>query len=167
MSRAVKRVFQKLVQFICTKDKSPVFEIYTDGSWKAGRGAWAYVQVKNGQITKEDSGPARKTNCTRMEFQAAIEALRSLPLGTKATLYSDSRILVDTMTLWLSDWKQNGWLKKTGQEIPSVDQIKILDSLNEQHSISWRWVRAHAGVVFNERCDQLCIQARTQAKQSP
>ncbi len=141
--------------------KSRACEIYTDGSLKHGRGAWAYVVVQDGQISREAFGPAKKTTCTRMEFQAAIEALRTLPPATTATVYSDSRILIDTMTLWLDGWKQNNWLKKSGQEIPGVDQIKILDLLNQQHSISWKWIKAHSGVVFNERCDQLCIKART------
>lgn len=67
---------------------------------------------------------------------------------------------MDTMTLWLPDWKENGWLKKRGQDIPSVDQIKALDQLSQRYFLSWKWIRAHAGISYNERCDQLCIQAR-------
>jgi ribonuclease HI len=140
--------------------KTPVYEVYTDGGFKKGRGSWAYVIVHNDRVLKDDSGMVKRTTCNRMEFQAAIEALQFLPIGATATIYSDSRILVDTMTLWLPDWKQNGWLKKRGQDIPSVDQIKTLDQLNQERSISWKWIRAHAGIFHNERCDQLCIQAR-------
>lgn len=95
-----------------------------------------------------------------MEFQAAIEALRTLPLNSKVTLYSDSRILVNTVTLWMADWKAQNWVKKNGRPIPSVDQIQILNELNDQHRITWRWIKAHSGIPFNERCDELCVRAR-------
>jgi ribonuclease HI len=95
-----------------------------------------------------------------MEFQAAIEALRSLPKGSRITLYSDSRILVDTVTLWRPEWKAHGWLKKNGRPIPLVEQIKALDALTDSHFIVWNWVKAHAGNIYNERCDELCLLAR-------
>lgn len=135
-------------------------EIYTDGSFKEGRGSWSFVVVRDGVLLQQGSGMSNKTTCTRMEFRAAIEALRTLPPGTTATIFSDSRVLVDTMTLWLSDWKLNGWVKKAGQPIPSVDQVQELDFLNQQHTIAWKWIKAHSGIVFNEYCDQLCIRAR-------
>jgi ribonuclease HI len=137
------------------------FEIYTDGSLKKGRGSWAYVIVQSGLVIKEASGRAKKTTCNRMEFQAAIEALQTLPPGSQVTLYTDSRNLIDTVTIWSIEWKQLGWIKKNSRSIPCLDLILILDALNESHQIEWRWVRAHSGVEFNERCDQLCIDART------
>jgi len=137
------------------------FEIYTDGSLKNGRGAWAYVLVQNGAVLREASGKSKKTTCNRMEFQAAIEALKILPLGSKAKLFTDSRNLVDTVTIWMKEWKTYQWVKKNQRPIPSVDLIRELDVLNQLHEISWHWIRAHAGIEFNERCDQLCIAART------
>lgn len=118
--------------------------------------------IEGGKILREKSGRGRNATCTRMEFQAAIEALQSLPLGTKATLYSDSRILIDTLTIWIEEWRACGWTKRKGQDIPSLDQIQILDDLNQQHEISWQWIKAHSGIPFNERCDELCILARTE-----
>jgi ribonuclease HI len=138
------------------------YEVYTDGSFKNGYGSWAYVIVRKGKVLRESSGRARKTSSNPMEFQAAIEALKSLPEGAHITLYSDSRILIDTITLWSSEWKAQGWLKKNGGPIPFVEQIRVLDALTETHSISWKWVKAHAGNEYNERCDELCIRARTQ-----
>lgn len=123
------------------------FEIYTDGSHKGKWGSWAFVIVKKGRIIHEAWGRERKTNSHRMEFQAAIEALSYLKNKSVITLYSDSKILIDC-------FDQN--------ERPSVhqDQIEKLDQISAQHKISWKWVRAHAGILYNERCDQLCVQAR-------
>lgn len=154
------KIIDSLKRLFSFKTKVSLCQIYTDGSLKEGRGSWAYVIVQNNKVIKENFGAAKKTTCTRMEFQAAIEALRVLPAGSVGTVYSDSRILVDTMTLWLAEWKLNDWVKKTGQNIPSIDQIKTLDALNQRHLLSWQWIKAHSGVAFNERCDQLCIQAR-------
>lgn len=138
----------------------PKFEIYTDGSSKDGRGAWAYVLVRQDRspfakgrvLVREDSGAVKKAASNPMEFRAAIEALKSLSARTTATLYSDSRILVDTMTVW----QGNAELRPRGLET----EIAELDQLVNQHEITWRWIRAHAGHEFNERCDWLCIQAR-------
>lgn len=140
------------------------YEIYTDGSLKNGRGAWAYVIVQKGVVILENSGCTKKTTSNRMEFQAAIEALKVLPQNSLATLYSDSRVLITTTNLWMPEWKSHGWLKKDGRPIPSSDQVQALDALNEQHRISWKWIKAHSGIPFNERCDKLCNLARSQKK---
>lgn len=136
-------------------------EIYTDGSFKEGRGSWAYVLVRNGEILRENSALVRKTSSNRMEFQGAIEALKALPENSKAVVYSDSLILVDIMNKKITQYREGEWRKEKGQPIPNVDLIQELDRLNTLHQIQWRWVRGHAGVKFNERCDELCLRART------
>lgn len=135
-------------------------KIYTDGSEKDSYGAWAYVTVRDDKVLSEASGREKKTQSLRMEFQAAIQALKSLPLNSKAILYSDCRILIDTMILWRFEWKKNGWIKSKGQNIPNVDLIIQLDSLTDLHHIEWKWIKAHSGITHNERCDELCIMAR-------
>lgn len=133
--------------------RTPVVDIYTDGSAKEGRGAWAFVMVRDGIVVCEQSAGVKKASSNPMEFRAAIEALRSLQERTTATLYSDSRILIDSMTVW-----QGMDLRPRGLEVELVE----LDALAAKHTITWKWIRAHAGHEFNERCDQLCIQARDQ-----
>lgn len=154
-------MIQKIKSFFTKPKQPPKYEVYTDGSYKHGRGSWAYVILKDGSVLKEASGAARKTTCTRMEFQGAIEALQALPQNAEAVFYTDSRILVDTMTLWLQEWKNYGWVKKNDRPIPGVDQMQILDQLIQDRKIQWKWIKAHSGIVHNERCDELCIAART------
>ena len=156
--RLVKR--QMLSMRTSIADQATHFEVFTDGSLKAGKGSWAFVILKNGKLFHESSGRAKKTTSNRMEFQSAIEALRLLPQGSEVTLFSDSRVLIDTVTLWMQDWQSNGWVKRNRIPIPSVDQIKILYQLDKSHRISWRWVRAHSGNIHNERADHLCLLAR-------
>jgi ribonuclease HI len=140
------------------------FEVYTDGSYKEGRGAWAFVIVQKGVVIQEAASFVKKTSSNRMEFQAAIEALNYLPPQSQVRLYSDSRILIENVTKHSAVWKSLGWKKKNQQEIPNVDLFKNLDELSSQHQISWHWVKAHSGQVHNERCDELCIQARENLK---
>ena len=124
-------------------------DIYTDGSHKAKWGSWAFVIVEGGQIIFESSGRAKKTNSYRMEFQAAIEALSYLKAGSKACVYSDSRVLIQIAT------------KIKDAPAANADQIVQLEQLLATRDISWQWVKAHSGIKFNERCDELCTQARS------
>lgn len=135
--------------------------IYTDGSVKGVKGSWAFLFVDGESVIKESSGSARKVSSNQMELQAAIEALKALPAGTEATLFSDSRILVDTVTKDMAEWKALGWVKRRNKEIRYLDQIKQLDELNLLHKITWKWIPAHRGQIHNERCDQMCIAARS------
>lgn len=126
-----------------------VLEIYTDGSSKDGVGSWAFVISRRGKCVVEKSGRIRRANNNTMEFQAAIEALDFLSEPSKITLFSDSRILVDTM-------------KFGDGPHAHQDQIDKLAELNQKHKIEWRWIKAHNGHKFNERCDELCTLARGQ-----
>lgn len=124
-------------------------QIYTDGSQKGQWGSWAFVVTQRGRIIHEASGREKKADNNRMEFQAAIEALTYLKTGAKARIYSDSRVLIKAVQS-----------KKDRPQIVE-DQLTHLDELMASRRINWKWVKAHSGNQFNERCDKLCIEART------
>ncbi|MDZ4660548.1 MAG: ribonuclease H [Pseudomonadota bacterium] len=155
-NRIIKTIWTALA--LIRRDKS--LQIFTDGSFKGRWGTWAFVILQDDIVIHEISGRESKTCSNRMEYQAAIEALKILPRGSKANIYSDSRIVVDNITLHAPFWKDNRWLKKNGRPIPNVDQIKILYRLCARHSVKWKWIKAHSGIQYNERCDRLCIKAR-------
>ncbi len=127
--------------------KSTLLEIYTDGSSKAGIGTWAFVISEPGKCAIEKSGRVRRANSNVMEFRAAIEALSSIPLNSKGTLFSDSRILIDAMRF--------GKGPRAYQT-----QIDTLMCFSHKHTIAWQWIKAHSANKFNERCDELCRLAR-------
>lgn len=141
------------------------YEIHTDGSFKNGIGSWAYVITfkswNKERLFQEKAASQKKTSSNRMEFQAAIEALKALPPNSRAHLYSDSQILVHTMNTQIVEWRSLNWLKQNGRAIPNVDLVKVLDELNRQHQVTWKWIKAHSGIPHNERCDELCIRARS------
>lgn len=123
-------------------------DIFTDGSHKGKWGSWAYVIVCKDKVIRESCGRKRNTNSHRMEFEAAIEALSFLKENSNVHLHSDSRVLIKAVT-------QTGLRPAT-----NVDQINKLQELKSRHQITWKWVKAHSGVEHNERCDQLCREAR-------
>lgn len=137
-------IFHKAISFF---KSFSTLEIYTDGGSKDGVGSWAYVITKRGQLIEEKSARIRRANSNSMEFQAAIEAVSSLKVHSKMTLFSDSKVLIDAMN--------SGAGPQAHQE-----QLETLNQLNQKHKIKWQWVKAHSGNVFNERCDELCSLAR-------
>ncbi|MCB0349507.1 MAG: ribonuclease HI [Bdellovibrionales bacterium] len=145
----------KLLSKLSKLDK---IDIYTDGGVKDAVSTWAYVIVRDQKICRESSGRIDTNDCNYAELTAAANALKSISKKSNITIYTDSRIVVDTMTLWAPIWSNQNWLKKNKRPIPFVDIIKELYHLNSLHNIRWRWVKSHSGNTFNERCDQLCRQ---------
>ena len=89
-------------------------ELYTDGacSGNPGPGGWGAI-LKYNSIEKELCGGEENTTNNRMELTAAIEGLSALKERCSVTLYSDSKYLVDGITLgWAESWQKNGWIKK-------------------------------------------------------
>ena len=72
--------------------------IYTDGGCDPNPGAGGYgVVLISGDRRRELSGGFRLTTNNRMEIMAAIVGVQALKSRCKATLFSDSRYLVDSI----------------------------------------------------------------------
>ena len=132
-------------------------DIYTDGACRhnPGRGGWGAVLVY-GNVEKELSGGEPLTTNNRMELSAAIEALSALREPCEVTLTSDSKYLVDAVTLgWAESWRAKGWKKADKSPALNPDLWEKLYSLTEMHDVSFEWVKGHNGHDYNERCDTL------------
>ena len=134
--------------------------IYTDGACQGnpGPGGWAAILLWNGR-TKELSGGEADTTNNRMELRAAIEAIRVLREPCHIELFTDSEYLRNGITKWLAGWKRKGWITRQREPVKNEDLWKELDRARACHTIEWRWVRGHAGNVYNERCDELARNA--------
>jgi len=137
-------------------DGKPKVTIHTDGGCQGnpGVGAWAAV-LRAGKHVKEISGGEVATTNNRMELRAAIEALRSLKKPCSVEMHTDSQYVRNGITLWMSAWKRNGWRVKSKKPVKNADLWQALDEACARHQIHWKWVKGHAGVPDNERCDQL------------
>ncbi|MBI5365699.1 MAG: ribonuclease HI [Planctomycetes bacterium] len=135
---------------------------YTDGGCRGnpGPGGWAFLLIDpaSGEALERTGGEPHTTN-NRMEYLAAIEALRALKAPQRAVrIHSDSNLLIQSVTEWMPGWKAKGW-KKKGGPLKNLDLLQELDRLVAGLSVTWQWVPGHAGVPGNERVDQLTNEA--------
>lgn len=135
--------------------------IYTDGSSRGnpGPGGYGTLLIYQGH-EKELSGGFVKTTNNRMEILAALAGLESLKEPCKVTVFSDSKYVIDTMDKgWLNGWKNKGWSRGPRKPLKNVDLWKRMDAVITDHEITWKWVKGHAGIPENERCDILATTA--------
>lgn len=136
--------------------------IYTDGgcSGNPGPGGWGAVILADEKEIRLSGGEKNTTN-NKMELTAAISALNTV-LNTPSlkdlpvNLYSDSQYVKNGITSWITNWKKNGWRTAAKKPVLNQDLWQKLDSLNSSLNVTWNWVKGHAGIEYNEICDQLC-----------
>ncbi len=135
--------------------------IYTDGAAKGNPGPGGYGTVMmtkmNGKnYRKELSEGYRKTTNNRMELLAVIRGLEALKKdGQNVTVYSDSKYVVEAVEKgWIWNWQKKGFKKKA-----NVDLWQAFIPLFNKHNIKFKWVKGHAGIPENERCDELAVAA--------
>jgi ribonuclease HI len=142
--------------------------VWTDGACRRnpGPGGWAAIVVPAGGSPVELSGGAPHTTNNRMEYQAALEGLRSLPAGSRVCIVTDSRLMLDSMTKWISGWKRKGWRTRAGAPVKNQDLVVALDDEIARHAeVRWHWVRGHevgaehAHKALNDRADRLAVAA--------
>ncbi len=132
-------------------------DIYTDGACRGnpGKGGWGAVLVYKG-VEKELSGGEPMTTNNRMELSAVIAALSALREPCEITLTSDSKYVVDAVTKgWAKSWKAKGWKKADNSPALNSDLWDKLLGLLDYHTVTFVWVKGHAGHPYNERCDAL------------
>ena len=96
-----------------------------------------------------------------MELMAAISALNSIAENTlwknqHISVYSDSQYVKNGITSWIQNWKKNGWKTSAKKPVLNKDLWVQFDSVYNLLDIEWKWVKGHAGVKYNEICDELC-----------
>lgn len=137
--------------------------IYTDGAAVPNPGAGGYgVVLRFGNHCKELSGGFRLTTNNRMELMAVIVGLEALKEPCKVTLHSDSQYIVNAVTSGAAfRWRANGWTINPGRTKPAKnpDLWERLLAAYERHEVEMVWVKGHAGIDDNERCDALAMAA--------
>lgn len=141
----------------------PAVEIYTDGacSGNPGRGGYGVI-LKYKDVEKELSGGFFHTTNNRMELMAVIKGLEALKQPCRVTLYSDSQYVINAINKgWVNKWRANNWFRSKDKLAKNADLWKKLLSFAEKHKITWVWVKGHSTNVYNNRCDQLAVEAST------
>lgn len=153
------------------------FGVFADGACRGnpGPGAWGVlIQNELGEILFKSSGVDVPTTNNKMELSGVIQGLKGLidkwiedgisDCETPVFVYSDSKYVTEGVTSWISGWKNRSWKKADGKEPENLILWKELDHLNSRfQSISYHWVKGHAGHPQNEMCDQMCNTALDEA----
>jgi ribonuclease HI len=137
--------------------------IYTDGAAKGnpGRGGYGVVMLAPAGAgrpphRKELSAGYRLTTNNRMELLAVIVGLETLKNdGCEVTVYSDSRYVVDAVDKgWVFGWERKNFAKKKNPDL----WMRFL-RVFRRHKVRFVWVKGHASIPENERCDVLATTA--------
>ncbi|MEO1397882.1 MAG: ribonuclease HI, partial [Pseudomonadota bacterium] len=120
--------------------------IWTDGacSGNPGPGGWGAL-LRYGDRERELSGGEELTTNNRMELIAAIEALNALKHACTVELHTDSQYVKGGITSWIHGWKRNGWKTASKKPVKNKDLWIELDTLAAAHTVTWHWVKGHAG----------------------
>jgi ribonuclease HI len=139
------------------KEPSPKITIYTDGSSLGNPGPGGFgTLLLHGNLRKEISAGFRLTTNNRMELMAVIVGLEALKIPKcEVTVYTDSRYVVDAVEKgWLNNWIRNRFKGKKNSDL----WMRFYE-IYRNHSVKFVWVKGHASIPGNERCDQLAVEA--------
>ena len=140
--------------------------LYSDGSARGNPGPGGYGTVMHYTDTKgklhvlELSQGYERTTNNRMELLGVIAGLEALRRPCEVCVVSDSQYVVNAFNQhWVEGWIKRGWKTAGKQPVKNVDLWKRLLAAKEPHSVSFTWVKGHAGHPENERCDELATTA--------
>lgn len=151
--------------------------VFTDGSCIPQLAkACAATAWPNGEfeVTAFFLDPSSPRTSNRAELLGAIKAgeqadivdpERCRPLH----IYTDSLLMVNSMTKWIETWRKNGWLKADKTPIKNLDLIKTLDDQCSKRTTRFTHVKAHTdGLDYNsywnarvDRCAQAAVRSDT------
>jgi ribonuclease HI len=143
--------------------------IYSDGacSGNPGPGGWGSIVVLGAKV-QELGGASPSTTNNRMEMTGVLEALSYCIAHQKEIIpksiqvYTDSVYVIRGITEWIFGWKKRGWKTADNGEVSNreiwieLDQtVQALKKLDFE--LKWSFVKGHAGVPGNERCDVIAV----------
>ena len=131
-------------------------KIFTDGACRGnpGEGGWgAILQYQN--YEKEIKGYNKDTTNNIMELTAVIKSLQTLKITCNVTITTDSKYVQNGITIWIHNWKKNGWKTANKKKVKNKELWISLEKECDRHQIEWKWIKGHSGHTLNERADEL------------
>lgn len=144
-------------RIVMQNQNRPVIYLYTDGASSGNPGPGGYgVVLKCGDLRKELSGGFRLTTNNRMELLAVITGLEAIRWANATVeIWSDSSYVVNAINKgWIEGWQRKGW-----RNVKNPDLWMRFLEVYKRHSVTFHWLKGHAGHPENERCDRLAVEA--------
>ena len=60
-----------------------------------------------------------------------------------------------SITSWLPRWRARNWRTASNTPVKNADLWQRLDAAQQAHTVTWKWIKGHAGHAENERADEL------------
>jgi ribonuclease HI len=103
------------------------------------------------------------TTMHNLEHIIAMSAPRRPPdAKVRIHLFTDSKYAIGCSTSWWQSWERNGWRKSDGSVPSNLELIQptlnLLNSYQGIYEIKIYHVKAHSGIILNERADDLANQ---------
>lgn len=148
---------EQLVHILTTK-YNKVYKIseqlcvFTDGACsnngkKNARAGYAVIFPYLQELNYSTELKENPTN-NRAEYNAVIDAIKIANMHDstyqrKLFIYTDSDLLIKSVTIWIKNWKKNGWKTANKKDVLNKDLLLILDSLMQTREIEFIHVEAH------------------------
>lgn len=140
-------------------------KIYTDGacSGNPGPGGWAAVIIYGTKEIAVSGGEENTTN-NRMELLATIRGIEEVGGDRDIEIYTDSKYVKDGITVWIHNWKKNGWRTANKKPVKNIDLWQQLDRIIYKKAVQWHWIKGHSGDKYNDLVDSMAVEACNKMK---
>ena len=149
------------------KEKRPVVDLHTDGSFrgKPKVGGYSGVMVSGNHVMAFVGRDEHAKDNDHMELQAIVSGLKQVNTPARITITSDSKYVVNGVNSWVNNWKRNGWKTSSGKAVANRSLWEEVVELKKTHIVKATWTKGHKGnpttqpEIANETCDYLAQSA--------
>ncbi len=141
------------------------FHVFADGACEPnpGPGGWGVAVYRDGLEIASDHGSDADTTNNRMELTGLLKGIEAAKaLGALVTVWCDSQYAVKGANEWRHGWKKNGWQRGGANADPknrvllNAELWQAIDAaLADVEQVTICWCKGHAGIIGNERADEL------------
>ena len=151
-----------------------MFQIYTDGATSKNGdinavGGWAYIILKDGIEIGSAADYVKPATNNICEMLAILNACNSIKKELNdidsVEVYSDSAYCINCVNQhWYSKWVTNGWITSSKEPVKNKELWEQLIPFFEDARFKWIKVKGHSNDKWNEKVDNMAVQARLRIK---
>ena len=132
-----------------------------DGSALGNPGPAGWAWVVSATCWEAGGWPRATNNLGELPaVQELLRATREAGLAQEPLhVLADSQYAINVVTKWRHGWKKRGWAKADKKPIANLEVIQAIDEAMVGRSVTFEWVRGHAGHAMNEMADDRAREA--------